>query len=230
MMESTEFSSKNDIPIRVVIAFPENSAKIVLYKGDQEIFVRDLSANAPIVNFTGITEGQELNNRVTLTWEASDADGDDLTFQIWYYSRLGDMYLVATDITGTSLDVDLTDFPGSDAGWFGILATDGGRTGMSETPKVKVPYKAPDILNHIPDGKQYKVTDKIEIHGRVSDAQDGWLLDGFEWYVDGQLVSNESVFTQHSNTLSQGTYTITLKATNSAGLTSSRDFTIEIVQ
>jgi len=138
------------------------------------------------------------------------------------------MYLVATGLTGNSLDVDLTNFPGSGEGWFGILATDGSRTGMSETPKVSVPYKAPDILNHIPDGKQYKATDTIVIVGRAKDAQDGWLSDGFEWYADGKLVSNGTTLSLEPNTLTTGTHTITLKATNSAGVSSSRDFVIEV--
>ena len=98
---------------------------------------------------------------------------------------------------------------------------------MSETPKVSVPYIAPDILNYIPGEKQYKAGDTIEISGRARDAQDGWLRDGFEWYVDGNLQSSEQLFS--NNTLAPGKHTITIKATNSAGLTSSRDYVIEIV-
>jgi len=229
MMDGSLFGRIANIPIRVVVSFPEDAAKVVIYKGTQEIHVNNLSANAPKVAFTGIAAGQKLGDRVTLTWEASDADGDKLTYQIWYYRNLGDMYLVATGVTGNSLDVDLTKFPGSGEGWFGILATDGGRTGMSETPKVSVPYKAPDILNHIPDGKQYKATDPIVIVGRVNDAQDGWLSDGFEWSVDGKLVSDGTTLSLEPNTLTPGMHTITLKVTNSAGVSSSRDFVIEIV-
>jgi len=229
MEDGTLFGGNTKIPVRVVVSFPEDSAKVVIYKGNQEIHVNNLSGSAPKVAFTGITAGQKLGDRVTLTWEASDADGDKLTYQIWYYRNLGDMYLVATGVTGTSLDVDLTKLPGSGEGWFGILATDGGRTGMSETPKVSIPYKAPDILNHIPDGKQYKATGPIVIVGRVSDAQDGWLSDGFEWYIDGNLVSSGSTLSIAPNTLTAGMHTITLKVTNSAGVSSSRDFVIEVV-
>jgi len=227
--DGSVFGGSDKIPVRVVVSFPENAAKVVIYKGNQEIHVNNLSANAPKVAFTGITAGQKLGDRVTLTWDASDADGDKLTYQIWYYRTLGEMYLVATGLTGNSLDVDLTKLPGSGEGWFGILATDGGRTGQSETPKVSVPYKAPDIVNHIPDGKQYKVGSPIVIVGRVSDAQDGWLSDGFEWYIDGNLVSNGATLSIEPNTLSAGKHTITLKVTNSAGVSSSRDFVIEVV-
>jgi len=229
--EGSLLGSSIGIPIRVIIRLPDAASKVVIYQGSRAIHTENLSANAPNVKFTCLSEGQVLGNNVTLTWDASDADGDDLTFQVWYYRALGDMYLVASDLKGNSLNVDLTKFPGSDSGWFGILATDGSRTGMSETPKVSVPFNAPDILTHIPEGKQYKSGDPINIQGRVKDPQDGWLLDGFEWYVNGKLVENNgsSHLRIDPNILTPGTYTITIKVTNSAGVSASRDYTIVVV-
>jgi len=229
MGDGSVYRGSNKIPMRVVVSFPETAAKVVIYKGNQEIHINNLSGSAPKVAFTGITAGQKLGDRVTLTWDSSDADGDSLTYQIWYYRTIDEMFLVATGVTGNSLDVDLTKLPGSGEGWFGILATDGGRTGQNETPRVSVPYKAPDIVNHIPEGKQYKADSAIVIAGRVSDAQDGWLSDGFEWSVDGKLVSNRTSLSLAPNTLAAGTHTVTLKVTNSAGVSSSRDFVIEVV-
>jgi len=222
-----------DIPIKVVVKIPESAAKVVISKGEQEIYVRTLSVSAPQVAFTGLTEGQKLDNLTTLTWEANDADGDELTYRIWYYRGENEMYLVATDLTGTSYDADLTDYPGTDRGWFVILATDGGRTSAGESPKVSVPYKAPDILNYMPDGKQFKVTDLIEIVGKVYDAQDGWLWNvGYEWYVDGRTWNNYGIFYfwHPPYMLAPGMHTITMKVTNSAGLSSSMDFNIEIIE
>ena len=102
---------------------------------------------------------------------------------------------------------------------------------MDETPRVSVPFNAPDILTHIPEGKQYKSGDPINIQGRVKDPQDGWLLDGYEWYVNGKLVENNgnSHLMLAPNTLTPGTYTITIKVTNSAGVSAGRDYTIVVV-
>jgi len=229
--EGALFGSSVGIPIRIIIRFPDTASKVVIFWGSDEIYTENLSANAPTVKFTCLSEGQVLGDNVTLTWDANDADGDDLTFQIWYYRTLGEMYLVASDVKGNSIDVDLTKFPGSDAGWFGILVTDGSRTGMDETPKVSVPFNAPDILSYIPEGKQYNSGDPIHIQGRVKDPQDGWLLTGYEWYIDGKLVENNgsSYLKLDPNTLAPGTYTITIKVTNSAGVSSSRDYTIVVV-
>jgi len=222
-----------DIPIKVIVKIPESAAKVIISKGEQEIYVKNLSASAPKVAFTGLTEGQKLDNLTTLTWEASSADSDNLTFRIWYYRSEDDMYLVATDLTGTSYNADLTDYPGTEQGWFVILATDGSRTSSAMSPKVSVPFRAPDILNYIPDGTQYKVTDRIEIHAKVYDAQDGWLWSGageYKWYVDGIHHSDYIHFIAWPYTMAPGMHTITIEVTNKAGISSGRDFVIEILE
>ena len=226
-----------EVPIRVIVGYPETAAKVVIKKGSKEIYSKELSASAPKVAFTGLTEGQEISNDITLTWEAEDAE--NLTFQIWYMRNNEEeffnedvQYLVASRIKGTSYTADLTDFPGSKQGWFKILATDGGRTGMSESPKVSVPFRAPDILNQIPEGKQYKVTEPVDIQGKVYDAQDGWIWgEHYEWYVDERRFDNGGgfFFWHHPYMLPPGMHTITMKVTNSAGLSSEKDFLIEII-
>ena len=225
---------ETDIPIKVVVRFPENAVKVALYKGEEEVYVKELSENEPKVSFTNLITRQILANQTTLTWEAGDADGDDLTYRIWYYHSEDEMYLIATDVKGTSYEADLTDYPGGEQVWFVILASDGVRTGMAESPKVSVPYKAPDILNVIPEGKRFKVTDLIEIVGKVYDAQDGWLWnEGYEWYVDGRRYWSGYegyMFWHPPYMLAPGTHTITMKVTNSAGISSSKDFNIEIIE
>jgi len=226
-----EDDEDTDIPIKVIIKYPENAAKIVIHRGDEEVYTRNLTARAPQVAFTGLTEGQILDNHTTLTWEVSDADPNELSYRIWYYRSAEEMYLVASDITGTSYDADLTDFPGGDHCWFEILASDGSRTSTGTSPKVSVPYRAPDILNHIPDGTQYKLTDLIEIHGKVYDAQDGWLwFREYTWYVDGKYDSDYAFFIIRPYTMAPGVHTITMVVTNSAGVSSTKDFVIEILE
>jgi len=225
--------SKVRIPIDIMITFPDDSAKVVIQKGNKEVYTREVSKNTPKVAFTGLSEGQALSNNTTFTWEGSDADGDSLTYEIWYYLAIDELYLVAAGLTGTSYTADLTSYPGSDQGWFKILASDGVRTGISDSPKVSVPYKAPDILNNIPDGTQFKVTDMIEIQGKVRDAQDGWLVEeGYEWFIDGKPFETYGIFYffQYPYMLTPGNHTITMKVTNSGGVSSEKDFMIEILE
>ncbi|MCL1896651.1 MAG: zinc ribbon domain-containing protein [Clostridiales bacterium] len=251
--------SNASIPVDVVLEFPENAAKIVIKEGDKEIYSRDVSQSAPTVAFTGLSDGQKLDNNVTLTWESPDAGSGELTYQIWYvrstlvdFSLMEELFeeqgeefpvqedyyeeeefLVANNVTGTSLAVDLSDYPGTERGWFRILATDGAKTGVGTSAFVEVPWKAPDILNVLPDVTQVKLTDIIEITGKVYDAQDGWLWSkGYEWYIDGEFWHNYGsyYFYQWPYMLKPGMHTITCKATNSAGLSASKDFMFEVIE
>ena len=104
--EGALYGSSIGIPIRIIIRFPDTASQVVIYWGDSAIHTENLSENAPTVRFTCLSEGQVLGDNVTLTWDARDADGDDMTFQIWYYRIMGDMYLVASDVKGNSLNVD----------------------------------------------------------------------------------------------------------------------------
>ena len=261
MKEGTSSIDNDSIPVRLSVKFPEGSTRVDIKKGDKVIYSKDVSKNTPTVKFTGLNEGQDIPNKTTLTWEGSDADGDDITYQIWYvridkimldlakeyYEEIGEEwsldedftfleeeFLVATNVTGTSLDVDLTDYPGTDRGWFRILATDGANTGISESPKVVVPYKAPDILNVDTGVKQVKVTDKIEIQAKIYDAQDGWMwYEGLEWFIDGELFSDYDgnfYVWQDPYHLAPGMHTFTCKVTNSGGLSASRDFLYEVIE
>jgi hypothetical protein len=70
------------IPVNVTVRFPDTAAKIVIYRGDKELYSRNAYKSAPTVAFTGLTEGQELPNQTTLTWEATGGDG--LSYEVWY--------------------------------------------------------------------------------------------------------------------------------------------------
>ena len=250
----TSLEDAKRLPIRILVRFPDGAARIEIKNGNKVIYSQDVSKNTPSVKFTGLSEGQDIPNKTTLTWEASDADGDEITYQIWYVRTaklkydpvtgeefpidedvyIEEEFLVATNKTGTSLNVDLSDYPGTDRGWFRILASDGAKTGVSESPKVVVPYKAPDILNVDTGVTKVKLTDMIEIQAKAYDAQDGWLwIDEFEWLVDGEpWYGDIGDFHMYSvpYLLAPGMHTITCKVTNSGGLSDSRDFVYEVLE
>ena len=218
------------IPLSLIIELPEDAVKISILKGEQELFSRNVSNSVPEVAFTGLTEGQELEGITTLTWEASDADGDELTFEIWYNPREDELYQVACGIEEMSYEADLTGFPGTKDGYFTIYATDGILTGEAVSPKVSLPYLPPEILNIMPDVTEVKVTEAIELVADVYDQQDGWLLyEGISWYVDGEFFMDNLYFWQFPYMLAPGLHTVTCEATNSGGQSTSRDFVYEVI-
>jgi hypothetical protein len=225
----TSISSNAPLPVDVTVRFPENTAQIVIKKGDAEVYAVDVSKTAPQVAFTGLTDYQQLGDRITLTWEAS-GEKDDLFFEIWYSPSEDEFYNIASNITGRSLAVDLSAYPGTEEGYFYIYATDGTRTGEAYSEWVKVPYKTPEILTGAPADTEFKITEEILLDVDIYDMQDGWLWDSEVcWMLDGKEFMTGSYLWVWPYELTPGTHTFTCIATNSAGLSVEKDFTFTIL-
>lgn len=218
------------------VVYPENAARIVIRKGDREIYSVDISNVTPQVSFTGLSNYDFLGDEVTLTWEASGAT-DDLYFEIWYCPAMGQLLSVASNVTGRSLTVDLSSYPGTDKGYFIIYATDGVMTGENTSPIIRVQFKAPIILLEQSHLREYKITEAIRMEPRIYDLQDGWLLGNFFdyedsqviWWLDGVRYQDFSELMLFPYYLEPEVYVFTLSATNSAGLTTTKNFIITIL-
>jgi Tol biopolymer transport system component len=68
----------------VILPYPPGVARIVLKKGSQELAVRSVSTNAPVVTVLSPNGGETwaASGTYTITWTASDADGDPLTYSV----------------------------------------------------------------------------------------------------------------------------------------------------
>jgi len=219
------------VPVEVIARFPQNSARIAIYSGEQEIYSRDVSNNAPTVAFTGLTDYQALPDRVTLTWEAHDADGDELFFDLWYVPSEHEFFNIASNITGRSFEVDLSAYPGTYGGFFYIFATDGVLTSEIDSPWVVVEYKAPEIFTTQDGIPEVKVTEEIFFDVDIYDLQDGWLWDSYDvkWMLGGQEFMTGSTLWVWPYELAPGTHTFTVVATNSAGMSAQAEFTFRIL-
>ena len=219
-------------PVSAAVRLPDGAARFVIRSGDEVIFSRDVSQNAPTVAFTGLSSGQQLSDAVTLTWEANDADGDELYFNIWYCPKEGQSFNIASNITGRSMAVDLSELPGTNDGYFHIYATDGVWTSEAYSPSVKVPYKAPIIYSMQDEIPEYRLTEEITLNARIYDLQDGWLWGEngtASWLYNGIERSTCSYLWIWPYDLAPGEHTFTCVATNSAGMTVQKDFTFRIL-
>ena len=241
--EGQSFVEGDKIPVNVVIKTYDEAAKIVIKKGDKEIYTRVVSDNAPEVAFTGLTEGQELPDEVTVTWDASDADGDEIFFDLYYCANYSDYYLVASFTTERSIKLDMSSYPGSDAGYFYIYASDGVNTAETASPKFKVRYKEPVFITEQAETPKYKATEEVRYEVEIYDMQDKTMVVGavwdeetgnwqstssVEWFLDGEPFFHSQTLVITPYELPPGVYTFTCVATNSGGLSASKDYSVEI--
>ena len=237
------FATDARVPVSVIVKMPGSAAKIAIQKGDEEIYARDITKKAPTVSFKGLTEGQDIADKATLSWDAS-GEGD-LFCQIWYYPHEDEFYRIATDVTGSSYEIDLSDCPGSDEGFFRILCTDGVNTAEARSARVKVPYTAPIIITDNKETLRFKTAEEVFFKVDIYDKQDGPILGRYiydqasetwnpdtnvEWFMNGEpFYCFGNVLFAFPYKIPPGTYTATLVVKNSAGLETSKDFKVEIV-
>jgi len=218
------------IPINIVIKHLDDAAKIVIQKGDEELYTRVVSANAPTVSFTGVSVDKQNKDLVTVTWDAGDADGEELFFQLYYQVSREEYYPLDTDITGNSYTIDLSGYPGSDQGYFYIYATDGVNTAETHSDYFNVSYTAPFFIDDTTEKLSCKITEELVFDPQAYDNQDGRLdWSSVTWYEDGDYYMEAEQLWILPYQVSPGVHTFTCVATNSAGESTSRDFTVEIV-
>ncbi len=136
-----------------------------------------VSPNAPVVTNVALAAGtpNPVSGIVTLNWNASDADGDALTYDV-AYSRDGGITFqpVAINITQTSTQIDTAMLGGSGTALLRVTASDGLRSGFGNSPSFIMANKPPQpfILNpennlHVQYGQL------VNFNGLALDAQDG---------------------------------------------------------
>ena len=219
-------------PFSLTLRYPQETAAIALFKGETELHRIKVSANAPVVEITGLKDYDTVSDDYTLNWKSSDADGDELFFEIWYCPAEDEFYNIASNVKGNSYKLNLSEYPGSDEGYFYIFATDGVNTTGIDSPYIKVPFKAPTIITKQAAPAQFKITDEIMLEAEIYDLQDGWLYedDSVEWKSEnGASFISGSWFIAFPFELAPGTHTFTVTATNSQGMEASSNFTFEII-
>jgi len=198
------------------------------------------SASAPTVAFTTPASALVVGEKLTLSWAGDDADGDALSYVLRYVPD-GEEHLVPllNRSEATSYEVDFARLPHFVAGkgYFELLATDGLNTTRTRTEPLQgtgayasVGGNAPFVEIYHPDnGFRFSRGANVVLHSSGWDLED-FALDGesISWSsdVDGFL-GNGRRFTV--NDLSVGAHVITVTATDSGGLMTSRSNTVVIL-
>jgi Beta-propeller repeat/Secretion system C-terminal sorting domain len=105
--------------------FPENTAVVSVKKNGTEIASRTFSENPPVIELTSPTTGETIEDVTTLTWTASDPDGDQLIYSILYSPDGQEEIVVDVGIAETSYEWDSRLFAESTSASITIIANDG---------------------------------------------------------------------------------------------------------
>jgi hypothetical protein len=207
--------------ITEIVPWVTGTHKIVIASAAQHLITRTISANAPTVTVQAPGGGITLTgNSVIVSWSALDIDGDPLTFSLDYSKDGGATWTpLSGQIPSTTVSIDLTLLPGGAQGKFRVWASDGVNTATDETDGTfVVPGKAPRILSVAPiSGTAYVISQTVSFEAEAYDPEDGALPDAkLQWSssINGALGTGALL---QLDTLSIGTHTITLTATDSSG-------------
>ena len=113
------------------VPYRAGTQQISLTQMGQEVVARAASANAPSLQITSPTAGANLDASapLTITWMASDADGDGLVFAVLQSADGGESWLPLTfDLTGAQFTFDGAQIQGGGDVFFRVLASDGFHT------------------------------------------------------------------------------------------------------
>ena len=113
------------------VPYRAGTQQISLTQMGQEVIARAASANAPSLQITSPPAGANLDASapLTITWMASDADGDGLVFAVLQSADGGESWFPLTfDLTGAQFTFDGARIQGGGDVFFRVLASDGFHT------------------------------------------------------------------------------------------------------
>ena len=129
-----------DADFDIFVANSPNYASIAILHGSSELEIEEHSANTPCVSVSWPTELQAFdeNDHIPISFEATDADGDELSYTISYSYNGGRFYwwkkTATVENSFSSVMISAADLESSDQARLAVLVTDGKRSMVWESP------------------------------------------------------------------------------------------------
>jgi hypothetical protein len=141
------------MPFNFYVPWNPSTARIVILKDQTELASRVVSLHVPKISSLTFASGKSVGGKQILSWEATDEDGDKLTYSVWYSRDGGQNWMpIAAYLSEDFLAVDFDRLPGAKEALLRVLASDGVNTSQEVTQKAfAVPFKGPQITLSGPD-------------------------------------------------------------------------------
>lgn len=217
----------------------EAVAAIDLIVDGKVVATRTPSANAPVVTILAPAVNSTLGESITLRWQATDADNDELLYSVNYSPDGGTTWLpilveiagdLASDITTVTLESPET-FPGSGGnnGQLRVIASDGYNTTIAEVGPFTVADRAPQTFILAPTAEEwFAATESVTIRGIGYDAEAGSVNDEqLTWQVNGTSAGTGRQ--QLIDGLGPGIHTVALSLTDGQGQSTTTEGEINVL-
>ena len=217
-----------------VVSDPPEYSSFAVKHDDSELLVVERSASAPSVSVSGPAAGQFFGagSDISVSWSGSDADGDDLSYRVYYSTDGGKVYmplLLETANTARTLSADR--LRGSSRARIGVSVSDGARSSFAETPVFSVANHAPEVSVRTPvSGDVFAENQGFVVEAVAYDMEDGLVPSShIVWgsSIDGSLGSGRYLVLSAAD-LTAGSHTLTVTATDSSGVSASASVDIVI--
>jgi hypothetical protein len=201
----------------VVRPLPDAAARVELRLAKKVGWSRNVSFNPPVVTLDAPTGGEFLgkDKSFTISWSASDPDGDPLTYSVYYSIDGGTTYRpLETAITQTQLHWNTRSARGSNSAVIKVEASDGFNLATDASDPFSVAYKDPIVAIVTPkDGSEFPEGARVRFEAEGFDFNEGALKadEAFQWSssIDDSLGYGRTLIAEH---LSLGVHTIQVTA------------------
>ncbi len=212
-------------------ALPFSSAvrQVRIRSAEGAIAVRQVSAAAPVISFSTDFGGQTLTGVKTVQWSGSDADGNALSYSL-FYSPDGQLQIpLALETANTSYEWDTGEVPAGAAPRLTLTATDGVNATIIESRTFTIPNRAPRIVILTPaNQQQFKTGETVDLEAAIYDLEEGlaWRpVLTWSSNLQGGLGAGRQLAV---NNLRAGTHLITASGVDSQGVRGSASITIDV--
>jgi hypothetical protein len=211
--------------------FENGTQRVEIRYGGQVVASRQASSNPPVIEVVEPKEFSEFRGPFRLSWEASDTDGDPLTFSVLFSNNGGETWeTLAAGLDGDHIDLDGAQLPGGES-LLKVLANDGFWSTAGNSQPFVISQHPPTASIVSPDpGAFFYPTQPVALEGTAYDLEDGTIEDdaAFQWQssISGDLGTGKNLITID---LPLGEHLITLSVTDSNGMTGTDTRSITIV-